>query len=330
MSKFAKIPDEVLRRFVELTKTEIIVLSYLYGCQRKTTGQCNPSKGTIAKACGLARPHVTPAYTGLASKGWIVEHFDKDGRLNIELTIPMLSGRPTLPFSAPKRVKKTAKKETENRHQTITESVTPTVTDFVTPSITESVTFSPENEPFTLTESVTQGYEIGNLPYEIRNPTPYTILTDNEQTIEQRREELSIRENENEILKTQKTKNGTRISDPFLLTSEMRIYGAQKRPDVDLELETEKFVNYWRAKPGKDGRKLDWIATWRNWILSARSSNGTNRQPSEREKSAQRSANGYRMVEELERLGREKQQRAAERNLLSGDNAGDPQNPITR
>jgi hypothetical protein len=66
----------------------------------------------------------------------------------------------------------------------------------------------------------------------------------------------------------------TRIPDPFLLTSEMKAYAAGKRPGVDVIEETEKFVNYYRAKGGRDGAKLDWPATWRNWILNARVSNG--------------------------------------------------------
>jgi hypothetical protein len=28
------------------------------------------------------------------------------------------------------------------------------------------------------------------------------------------------------------------------------------------------FRDYWRSKPGKDGRKADWSATWRNWCRS--------------------------------------------------------------
>jgi hypothetical protein len=39
-----------------------------------------------------------------------------------------------------------------------------------------------------------------------------------------------------------------------------------KHPDVDLGAEHDKFTDYWRAKAGKDGCKLDWNATWRNWI----------------------------------------------------------------
>jgi len=33
--------------------------------------------------------------------------------------------------------------------------------------------------------------------------------------------------------------------------------------------ETDKFVNYWQAKSGKDAAKHDWQATWRNWMLNA-------------------------------------------------------------
>jgi len=33
--------------------------------------------------------------------------------------------------------------------------------------------------------------------------------------------------------------------------------------------ETDKFVNFWRAKSGKDATKHNWPATWRNWMLSA-------------------------------------------------------------
>jgi hypothetical protein len=69
-------------------------------------------------------------------------------------------------------------------------------------------------------------------------------------------------------------KKGSRIPDEFLLTAEMRTWAAEKKPGVDLVLETEKFCNYWRAKSGKDATKLDWRLTWNNWILNAKS-NGT-------------------------------------------------------
>jgi hypothetical protein len=40
-------------------------------------------------------------------------------------------------------------------------------------------------------------------------------------------------------------------------------------PNVDGQRETVKFINYWQAKSGKDAVKVDWVATWRNWMLNA-------------------------------------------------------------
>jgi hypothetical protein len=33
--------------------------------------------------------------------------------------------------------------------------------------------------------------------------------------------------------------------------------------------ETDRFRDYWRSIPGAKGRKLDWIATWHNWMRRA-------------------------------------------------------------
>lgn len=46
------------------------------------------------------------------------------------------------------------------------------------------------------------------------------------------------------------------------------------RPDLDPERVFAKFSDYWRAKPGKAGQKLDWLATWRNWVREERKANG--------------------------------------------------------
>jgi hypothetical protein len=116
------------------------------------------------------------------------------------------------------------------------------------------------------------------------------------------------------------TKRGTRIPEPFLLTKVMREYAESKRPAVDILEETEKFVNHYRGKTGRDATKLDWIATWKNWILNARGNNyGTNQRKSEREKSAERGDNAERIADELERQAR------ADMEVLPGDD--DPDHP---
>jgi len=65
-------------------------------------------------------------------------------------------------------------------------------------------------------------------------------------------------------------KNGTRLPERFFLTSEMKAWATDKRSDVDVTLETEKFCNYYRSAPGSKGLSLDWEMTWRNWILNAK------------------------------------------------------------
>jgi hypothetical protein len=40
--------------------------------------------------------------------------------------------------------------------------------------------------------------------------------------------------------------------------------------DVEALQELETFRDYWCAKSGKDATKLDWQATWRNWLRRAR------------------------------------------------------------
>ena len=39
--------------------------------------------------------------------------------------------------------------------------------------------------------------------------------------------------------------------------------------ETEVRREFAKFKDFWRAKPGKDGMKLDWNATFRNWMRRA-------------------------------------------------------------
>lgn len=69
-----------------------------------------------------------------------------------------------------------------------------------------------------------------------------------------------------------KTERGTRLSKDWEASQADRQYAI----DHDLtqqaiNLESEKFKNYWTAKSGSGATKLDWPATWRNWVLTAQS-----------------------------------------------------------
>ncbi len=54
------------------------------------------------------------------------------------------------------------------------------------------------------------------------------------------------------------------------LPEDWAVFCTTERPDLDPQATFARFSDFWRAKAGKDGRKLDWTATWRNWCRSER------------------------------------------------------------
>ena len=61
---------------------------------------------------------------------------------------------------------------------------------------------------------------------------------------------------------------GSRLSTDFCLTEEWMQFCRQERPDLNIQKTFETFKDYWVAKAGQQGVKLDWFATWRNWVRS--------------------------------------------------------------
>jgi hypothetical protein len=76
-------------------------------------------------------------------------------------------------------------------------------------------------------------------------------------------------EKETEREGKRETKRATRLPDTW-----------HPRAEDGLDnLELAKFRDYWKAVPGQKGVKLDWDATWRNWLRTAGKS-PTNAKPS--------------------------------------------------
>ncbi|OAZ40923.1 hypothetical protein A9Z40_02995 [Microbacterium arborescens] len=91
-------------------------------------------------------------------------------------------------------------------------------------------------------------------------------------------------------------KRGCRIPDQFVVTSAMREWAAERTPLVDVDTSTERFVNHWRAKPGKDATKLDWIATWRNWLIRDQDDRAARQKQTPIERAAATVAAGRRLA----------------------------------
>lgn len=70
---------------------------------------------------------------------------------------------------------------------------------------------------------------------------------------------------------------GTRIPDDW---QPDRDYARGKGlDDRTIDREAEKFRNFWRAKSGAGAIKLDWLATWQNWVMTAAQHQGERTQP---------------------------------------------------
>lgn len=69
-----------------------------------------------------------------------------------------------------------------------------------------------------------------------------------------------------------RARKGTRLEANFNVPDEWIGWAMKERAWTrdDATAEAANFVDYWSAKPGKDGLKLDWEATWRNWTRNSR------------------------------------------------------------
>lgn len=66
-------------------------------------------------------------------------------------------------------------------------------------------------------------------------------------------------------------KRGARLSPDWSPSDADRAFAKQLGwSDVQIDSEAANFRDYWIAKPGSGGCKLDWPATWRKWVRSSK------------------------------------------------------------
>lgn len=70
-------------------------------------------------------------------------------------------------------------------------------------------------------------------------------------------------EPENKIQEPLARKRASSIPPAFAPDEAMRAWAATKTPTLDVDAETEVFVDYWQ---GRGKAMKDWTATWRNWM----------------------------------------------------------------
>jgi hypothetical protein len=88
------------------------------------------------------------------------------------------------------------------------------------------------------------------------------------QAREQRFDELALKPQQLSLISQTEKSRGMRLAKTWR-PSKRDIGFAQGRglTNLRIQAEAEKFINYWTAKSGASATKLDWEATWRNWII---------------------------------------------------------------
>jgi len=76
-------------------------------------------------------------------------------------------------------------------------------------------------------------------------------------TREEKRREEEIQE---------RPRRASRLPAGWEPSADLALWARQERPDLDPLKTLDRFRDYWTAKAGKDGTKLDWDATYRNWV----------------------------------------------------------------
>jgi uncharacterized protein YdaU (DUF1376 family) len=61
-------------------------------------------------------------------------------------------------------------------------------------------------------------------------------------------------------------KRGSRLAQDFFFPKDWCDFLVDQRPELNAQKTFDQFKDYWVAQPGQKGVKLDWFATWRNWV----------------------------------------------------------------
>jgi uncharacterized protein YdaU (DUF1376 family) len=68
----------------------------------------------------------------------------------------------------------------------------------------------------------------------------------------------------------EKPQRGSRLALDWVLSKSLGEWAQSERPDLNIRQTAEQFKDYWIAQPGQKGVKLDWSATWRNWVRNSK------------------------------------------------------------
>jgi len=89
-----------------------------------------------------------------------------------------------------------------------------------------------------------------------------------EQALNERSTQVQPTSNQQPVTNNQKKILGKRLANDFSFPLEWEQFCKETRPELSPVKTFDQFKDYWIAQAGQKGVKLDWFATWRNWVRS--------------------------------------------------------------
>jgi hypothetical protein len=89
-----------------------------------------------------------------------------------------------------------------------------------------------------------------------------------DETLQKRPSNARDTDTDTESNKKEKKTLGKRLASDFSFPLEWEQFCQQTRPELSPVKTFDQFKDYWIAQAGQKGVKLDWFATWRNWVRS--------------------------------------------------------------
>jgi hypothetical protein len=89
-----------------------------------------------------------------------------------------------------------------------------------------------------------------------------------DETLQKRPSNAIDTDTDTESNKKEKKTLGKRLASDFSFPKEWEEFCQQTRPELSPVKTFDQFKDYWIAQAGQKGVKLDWFATWRNWVRS--------------------------------------------------------------
>lgn len=93
---------------------------------------------------------------------------------------------------------------------------------------------------------------------------------------------------------------GTRLDADWRPDADTVAKIAAELPGLDYQREHAVFVDYWLAQPGQRGVKVDWAATWRNWMRRAAERGSSGQSASQRPTPMQRAQQTMQLATALD------------------------------